>query len=108
MRAFEPFDPTDDTLRPLAEYTDRLPSRRRGRKLNRATLWRWAMRGAQGGRLRLRTVVLGGGRFTSDAAVAAFMRAQGAEDGAELSPAPLVDEAGLAAIRERFATGGSS
>lgn len=65
--------PTCRELRPLAEYCDRLPSRRRGRKLNRATLYRWALHGVSGGRI-LQTVELGGGRFTCDAWVAEFMR----------------------------------
>lgn len=69
----QPFIPTCRELRPLAEYCDRLPSRRRGRKLNRATLYRWALHGVSGGRI-LQTVELGGGRFTCDAWVAEFMR----------------------------------
>jgi len=66
-------EPASRELRPLAEYCDRLPSRRRGRKLNRATLYRWALHGVSGGRI-LQTVELGGGRFTCDAWVAEFMR----------------------------------
>jgi hypothetical protein len=100
-----PFDPTDGTLRPLASYTDRIPSSRRGRKLNRATLWRWALSGARGGRVRLRTSVIGGGRFTSDAAVANFMRElesarqheRPAKAAANIEPARLAD------IQQRFA-----
>ena len=65
--------PTCRSLRPLAEYCDRLPSRRRGRKLNRATLYRWALHGVSGGRM-LRTVELGGGRVSCDAWVDEFMR----------------------------------
>ena len=107
MKGADPFDPSNTQLRPLAEYTDRLPSRRRGRKLHRATLWRWALRGAQGGRVRLETVRLGKGRFTSDAAVAAFMAA--CEGGGEALPSPPpADEQRLAAIRKRFAGGSES
>ncbi|MCR9248570.1 MAG: DUF1580 domain-containing protein [bacterium] len=106
MKGADPFDPSDTTLRPLAEYTDRLPSRRRGRKLNRATLWRWATRGLQGGRIRLETVRLGGGRFSSDAAVAAFMEAQVClDDGREQAASASIDDGALAAIRERFGSG---
>jgi hypothetical protein len=68
----DPFDPTSKQLRPLAEYSDRLPSSRRGKKLNRATLWRWALNGLKDGRF-IRTVGLGSGRFTCDAWVAAFL-----------------------------------
>src|SRR5262249_51365489 len=59
-------------LRPLAEYVERLPSGRRGKCLNRATLWRWALRGLRGGR-RLQTAALGGTRVTCDAWVWAFL-----------------------------------
>jgi hypothetical protein len=69
----EPFDPTSTKLRPLAEYSDRLPSSRRGRMIHRATLWRWALKGTGGGIL-LPTVRLGGCRYTCDANVAQFMR----------------------------------
>jgi hypothetical protein len=98
------FDATDNRLRPLAEYTDRLPSRRRRKKLNRATLWRWALRGARGGRVRLETWVIGSGRFTSDAAVAAFMKrlAEHREACAATPAAPAIDPQHLGAIRERF------
>lgn len=65
-------DPNSFQLRPLHEYTDRLPSSRRGKKLNRSTLWRWVLRGV-GGR-RLRTQVLGGRLFTCDAWACQFMR----------------------------------
>jgi hypothetical protein len=62
-----PLDPTDHQLRPLSEYTKRIPSRVPGKRLNRATLWRWALHG------RLRTVQIGGGRFTCDAWVWEFI-----------------------------------
>ena len=65
-------DPSCERLRPLAEYARRLPSRKPGKRLNRATLWRWALRGARAGR-RLRTVALGGGRMTCDAWVWQFL-----------------------------------
>lgn len=67
----EPINPTCQRLRPLAEYAERLPSCRRGKRLNRATLWRWALRGLRG--RRLRTVELGGGRMTCDAWVWQFL-----------------------------------
>lgn len=65
-------DPASLELRPLAEYARALPSRRIGHRLNRATLWRWALRGTRNGRY-LRTVVLGAGRMTCDAWVCEFM-----------------------------------
>jgi hypothetical protein len=63
-------------LRPLAEYATRLPSSRRGKRLNRATLWRWALSGVRGGRL-LCTAVLGAGRMTCDAWVWQFLAQSG-------------------------------
>jgi hypothetical protein len=67
-----PLDPNCTQLRPLAEYTRRIPSTRLGKRLNRATLWRWTMHGARG--IRLHTQRLGSGRYTTDAAVVEFMR----------------------------------
>ncbi len=60
----------------MSEYCDLLPSRVRGRSLNRATLWRWTFRGRRDGRA-LRTVVVGSGRFTCDAWVVEFMEPTG-------------------------------
>jgi len=67
FRAMHPLDPSDHQLRPLSEYCKRIPSRVPGKRLNRATLWRWALHG------RLRTVQIGGGRFTCDAWVWQFI-----------------------------------
>jgi hypothetical protein len=75
-----PFDPSCTKLRPLTDYRDRLPSRRSGRRLNRSTLYRWALRGARGGSIQLKTVRIGGGRFTCDQYVDEFMRALAAHD----------------------------
>ena len=72
MKHQTPLDATDQQLRPLAEYCDRLPSRVPGRRLNRATLWRWALKGRSDSRY-LRTVALGSGRFTCDAWVTQFL-----------------------------------
>jgi hypothetical protein len=41
-----------------------LPRRRKGARLNFSTVWRWALRGVHG--IRLRTVVVGGTRCTSE------------------------------------------
>lgn len=67
----DPIDPTCLCLRPLAEYSRRLPSSRSGKRLHRATLWRWALRGARG--RKLRTAALGGSRVTCDAWVWEFL-----------------------------------
>jgi len=76
-RPAAPIDAACERLRPLVEYADRLPSGRRGKRLNRATLWRWALRGLRGGR-RLRTVTAGSTRVTCDAWVWEFITQQGA------------------------------
>lgn len=68
----QPLDPECKRLRPLAEYTTRLPSSRSGKRLSRATLWRWALHGVRGGRL-LKTVELGAGRMSCDAWVWEFL-----------------------------------
>lgn len=65
-------NPNCQRLRPLAEYASRLPSGQPGKRLNRATLWRWALSGVRGGR-RLRTAALGGTRVTCDAWVWQFL-----------------------------------
>lgn len=65
-------DPACERLRPLADYCRRLPSGRAGKRLNRATLWRWALRGMSDGR-RLRTASLGGTRVTCDAWIWEFL-----------------------------------
>lgn len=74
MHAMSPrtLDPTSTELRPLAEYSERLPSSHRGKRLNRATLWRWSLKGLRDGR-RLRTLGLGAGRYTCDKWVCDFL-----------------------------------
>ncbi len=75
----DPLDPSSTQLRPLAVYSDRIPSSRRGKILHRATLWRWAFGGLRGG-IILQTVRLGGCRYTCDAWIVEFMRAASAAD----------------------------
>lgn len=69
-----PLNPKCPELRPLAEYSQRIPSSRGGKSLNRATLWRWALKGLQG--VKLQTVRIGGGRYTCDAWVCEFIAAR--------------------------------
>ena len=68
----ESLDPACPRLRPLAEYSGRLPSSRPGKQLHRATLWRWALKGSNG--VVLRTVKLGGSRCTCDAWLCEFIQ----------------------------------
>ncbi|MBL8693179.1 MAG: DUF1580 domain-containing protein [Planctomycetes bacterium] len=68
-----PLDPADfKTLRPLRSYAQRLPSCREGRSLSRTTLERYAKRGDEEG-VRLKTYLIGTGRFTTDGDVWAFL-----------------------------------
>src|SRR5262245_51033290 len=87
----DPFDPTCTRLRPLAEYTGRLPSSRPGKRLNRATLWRWSLKGTSS-RVLLQTARLGGCRYTCDAWVAEFMAALSAAPSAGAQAPPISDE----------------
>lgn len=94
-------DSTCKNLRPLAEYCERVPSARKNKRIHRATIWRWALHGIRGATLR--TVVLGGSRYTCDAWVASFME----ELGRKRSPprrgsAPPLAEPRRREIEERF------
>jgi hypothetical protein len=96
----DPLDPTCTKQRPLAEYSERLPSSRPGKRLNRATLWRWSLKGTSD-RVLLRTARLGGCRYTCDAWVAEFMAALSSSPASEASP-PTMREEDRLRIAERF------
>ena len=85
----EHLDPNCHLLRPLSDYCKRIPSRIAGKRLNRATLWRWARKGPRGD-WKLRTVEIGGGRFTCDAWVWAFIHRKptGPSSSGSLRPVP--------------------
>jgi len=59
-----------ERLIPLREVGDFVPSARPGKRLNVATVWRWATSGARG--RVLETVKIGGSTFTSIEAVERF------------------------------------
>ena len=59
-----------ETLLPLAQAADELPRRRRGRKTNLSTLYRWSQAGCRG--VRLETIQIGGTRCTSREALQRF------------------------------------
>lgn len=61
----------NEELIPLGRVPDLIPSRQPGKRLNQATVWRWANRGARG--VLLETAVVGGGRLTSVEAVQRFV-----------------------------------
>jgi hypothetical protein len=65
-------DPSSEQLLSLTEATKLtwLPIRRNGRRPCLSTIWRWAMVGVRG--IRLETLVCGGVRCTSEAALKRF------------------------------------
>jgi len=67
------FDPAVENPIPLTQVPKVirwLPRRRRGRKLNIATVFRWAQRGLRG--VRLETISIGGTKCTSEEALKRF------------------------------------
>jgi hypothetical protein len=85
-------DSTNETLLPLAQAAEELPRRRRGRKTNISTLYRWSQAGCRG--IRLETIQCGGTRCTSQEALQRFFerlsQAQvSAPPGGECNPAPF-------------------
>ena len=62
-----------EDVRPLSVWAKRLPRRRAGRPVNRATLYRWATRGLHG--IRLEVIQIGGTTCTSKTALQAFFNA---------------------------------
>ena len=63
-------DISTETLIPLARVPKAVPSRHPGKVVNVSTVWRWATSGCRG--IRLETVTIGGGRFTSKEALQRF------------------------------------
>ena len=61
-------DLVEEGLIPLRAAADMIPSRVRGKKVNLATVYRWANAGL------LETTKISGGRFSSPAAVGRFLR----------------------------------
>ena len=67
-------DLASETLIRLEDARDHVPSSRQGKKLSRAVVYRWALQGVGG--VKLETVKIGGGRFTSVQAIQRFIRAR--------------------------------
>jgi hypothetical protein len=63
-------DTSIEDVIPLGQVPADIPSRQPGKRVNVSTVWRWAMHGCRG--VRLETVVIGGGRFTSREAIQRF------------------------------------
>jgi hypothetical protein len=85
-------DTLTEAILPLAQAADELPRRRRGRKTNVSTLYRWSQAGCRG--VRLETIQIGGTRCTSREALQRFferlsqVQASGHVGEGEPSPAP--------------------
>ena len=56
---------------PLSEVPERLPFRRRGKRVHKSTVWRWASRGVRGHKLK--TWRVGGTTCTTQAAIDEFI-----------------------------------
>lgn len=69
-----PIDPINDRLLPLRDAADLFPRRRKGTKVNIATLWRWMTTGARG--VVLETVRVGNQNYTTEQAIRDFIEAQ--------------------------------
>lgn len=68
-------DPLDSNLIPIREIPALLPGRRRGRKLNNSTVWRWINKGYGKNRIKLEIVRQGVMVFTTRKALAEFFAA---------------------------------
>lgn len=64
-----------DDLIPVAKLREMLPSRRPGRKLNYATIWRWAKHGVRGRKLEI--VKIGGAVYVTPEALERFANGDG-------------------------------
>jgi hypothetical protein len=79
----------------MGQVPSEIPSRRPGKRINVSTVWRWVMHGCRG--IRLETLIVGGGRYTSRQAVQRFAeRLSAARAG---SPGPARESAPRTASR---------
>lgn len=69
-----PIDPISDRLLPLREAAALFPRRRKGARVNIATLWRWMTTGTRG--VVLETVRVGNQNYTTEQAIRDFIEAQ--------------------------------
>ena len=80
-------DVANENLVPLGQVPTIVPSSHPGKRLNIATVWRWATHGVRG--VQLESILIGGARYTSREAVARFVDAlNGTRDGAPAAPVP--------------------
>jgi hypothetical protein len=81
----------------LTEATKRLPCRRKGKRTNTATLYRWSQQGCRG--VRLETICIGATKCTSMEALQRFFDALTVQ--AEHRPAPVPQTPRITAARRK-------
>lgn len=89
-------DLLSETIIPISEVSKLLPSSRPGKKLNAATVFRWAQSG------RLETVKVGGARYTSREALARFAQPTARPPAATPAKTQARREQDIAAAEERL------
>ena len=103
-RAGQSLDPNDDTLRPLASYSSRLLSSRPGKHLHRSTIFRLALRGDSTGR-KIKSVRIGGGRFSCDRWVSAYIHGSSTDDKDQVETRELTPDENEILARHRIPNG---
>jgi len=93
-------DIASETVIPLGDVPDYIPSRRPGKRLHVATVWRWVLHGVRG--RKLETITIGGSRYTSVEALQRFVEAEPADPEAD-RPRPQRTEAQRRRDSERAA-----
>ena len=73
----------------LTEAAGLIPGRNAGRKLSVDTIWRWCLRGVGGG-IRLKSVMIGGRRFTKRQWLEEFIAARSVLSEAESNLTPML------------------
>jgi len=91
-------DPLTEELVSMADAASLLPKRRGGAKLSLSTLWRWSTRGAKG--VRLETVRVGSGVYTTRDALRRFIEARTAAAGGVVAQAPAPSTRSRRAMKE--------
>ena len=86
-------DALSETVVSFTEMTKSLPRRRKGKRPNVATLYRWTTCGCRG--VRLESIQIGGTRCTSHEALQRFFDRLSADRSAPV-PAPRVDRRAVA------------
>lgn len=85
-------DHQDEQLIRLTKVPDHLPGTDQGNRVHPATIYRWVSRGIRG--VRLETVRIGGGRYTSIEALHRFIEATSDEASADAPGTAALGSAG--------------